>query len=521
MIIDYTNKIVIIIFLATLIIVPIVFNGSIDEFSPKHMAVIHETSQYGYLSDSAKSLFPGFIALGSIINLLSCINARDLLFYPIQLIPNAIIFFYLCYRFSKSYILSALLAFNEMLTGTSGTMNVFLWPHGIGNILFCISLILIMRFLDNKNLKAQFDILIIIVGISLIYISYNLAANILLLFFAMAFYYMVVFCYHTSQGHIEHQEHVLAKNFFALGIITLIVELGLFNFVYQVFLPSINNANELQLSTIDKLLASYLSIVNTPDPILDLFIVKPTLLFPLGLIKQGSLMISALITFILVIKKVKLKKELGSTDNILLSIIIASILIALIRLPLGDNIFTAFSFSGEIAVLWLYYYSRSLTKFVAIIVAILLITTPCYYYEMYSHNLINMDNNEYININCPSKWLYQYEDKDNATIASDELTKNIVAIYLSMERGVLYSNITQSVNIVTADNIFFLTQKPYQRIPLDKYFLINYNLNRLCIQNWIYLKSWAYSKPVINNNKRLNKIYESQHINVYFPKNSE
>ena len=46
-------------------------------------------------------------------------------------------------------------------------------------------------------------------------------------------------------------------------------------------------------------------------------------------------------------------------------------------------------------------------------------------------------------------------------------------------------------------------------------FVINYDLNIINLNNWIVIKSWTFSKNVIENNPRLNKIYDLDNIAVF------
>jgi len=503
------------ILLANLIIVPIMYYGSIDDFSPKHMALVHETSQRAYLSENAKSLFPGFIAMGSIINLLVGINARDLLFYPIQWAPYLIIIFCLYYEISKSYILSAILASVIMITGTSGTLSIFFWPHGIGNILFYIFLILIILLSGSRDsIRSQIKLLMIIIGVSLIYISYNLSANILLLILSLTLLNYVIFFYKKNNSDTSKENYHMARGFFILFAILLITQLGLFNFVYGVFLPTLEDMRTLELSTIDKFFVSYISKDIVQTQLSNLIILKPQVLFPLGIIKQASLMLSIFISILLIFKKFKHTKVFESSDMVLICITISAVFYGLIRIPLGaTDILTCMTLPGMISISWLYRYSAIFKKWSVLISIFLIFSSLFYYYEIYDNELMNKDSYEFINIDTTSRWFYEY-CFGHAIVASDELTKNIYIIYLSIEQNMAYSNITSSVNILTTPDILFLLQQPCELKPANKYYLINYNLNRLCIGNWMYINSWKKSENIINHNSHLNS-YEARCINIY------
>ena len=94
----YENKFSLVILSMAFIVPLIIFNGTLDGFAPKHMLVMSETVQHGYLfSQEAEQIAPGFYLLGAVINLLTEISTKEYIFLPIQFVPYLIVSFLFLY----------------------------------------------------------------------------------------------------------------------------------------------------------------------------------------------------------------------------------------------------------------------------------------------------------------------------------------------------------------------------------------------------------------------------------------
>ena len=71
----------------------LMFNGSIDDFAPKHIMIINELSKNSFIPKENYNIqVPGFYVLGAILKQVLNISTDGLLFYPVQLIPYMIVF---------------------------------------------------------------------------------------------------------------------------------------------------------------------------------------------------------------------------------------------------------------------------------------------------------------------------------------------------------------------------------------------------------------------------------------------
>lgn len=509
--------------LLNILLIPTLYDGLIDDFAPKHMATIHENGQRGFLTEGAKKFFPGFIVLGVIITQIVGIRAGDLLFFPIQWAPYLFITFCLFYKISNSHILSFILATAVLFSATSGTASIFFWPHGIGNILFYTFLILILSASDrskldsNNNIKNNIKLSLIVVGIALIYISYNLSAKVFIFILSFIVFNYAIILFSKYDDNITNASRRLIKIFLSLSVIFIVTQLGLFNFVYNVFLPTLESSRYLEFSVMDKFLISVPSIEVAQSNMSDVLIVKPPSLFFIGVIKHLTFLISISVSSAIIYNKIKYSVDLKSYDSFLIYIIITELIYGLIRIPLGSGaILISMTFPGLISLLWLYQHSEYTKKWSYLLCIIFIISNIVYYYECLDNDLLNKDPSKFAAIYPPSLWLNKHHASPMA-IASDELTKNIFIMHLVIEQNRSYSDLDNMVKMLSHRNILFLLNKNPEIKPVNRYYLINYNLNRLAIIKWTYIKSWKQSKSVIESNADFCSIYEAKDIKIYFP----
>src|SRR5208337_1437796 len=92
-----------------IIVLPIfLFNGTLDDFLPIHIAEITKLSQDGKLTDNdyLAAQIPGFYCLGSTISLICGLSPEQLMILPIQIVPYAIILFLILYYLSKNFFIA-------------------------------------------------------------------------------------------------------------------------------------------------------------------------------------------------------------------------------------------------------------------------------------------------------------------------------------------------------------------------------------------------------------------------------
>lgn len=510
------GKIASIIILLSFIYVCVLFNGSIDEFVPKHIAVINDVYYKSSLTDESKELFPAFIALGSIILILTDISAYDLMFYPFQWLPYALIFFCLIYKLSNSLILSSTFTLVQMSSGTTGTLKNFFWPHGLGELIFFLMLILCINLI-NKRPRTGCSLIMIILAISLSYYSYNLWIILVLFISALiiwSFYFdYFEICYPITSYLNESKK--FRSLFISLLLVLIIVQLGLSNFIYDTALPKLTGSLYMDLTSLDKFMITFISVDRIDSPLAEWFLTKSDILLPLGITKQGLLVLSILVLLLFQYRVIKHKKKIDVFGIVLVSIITAYAIYVIMRINIGSPFMTLMTLPGIFSAAYLYRLSNPFRIFVYLVTVVLVVSTPLYYYEMYKNNSINKDINKLSTLSYSSEWLL--ENADNLDVALDELTKNLFSLHFSVNNHMDYGSFIKRYKIMTINDILFLLQldRPNDKIK-QKYFIINNNLNFVSLQNWIYLNSWNSRMRIVNNNRDAVKIYDSDYIGIYY-----
>jgi hypothetical protein len=506
------KKIQYIIFLATIAIALLIYKGSIDDFIPSHIAIINEISCKGFLPDYARDVIPGFYIIGAIIIILTGLPSIHLMFYPIQLFPYVLVMVCFLYKFSKNYLLSLLIVFSYFISGTIGTSKVFFWPHALGEIIFFSICILFLKIIENKSVVGPaYRLAMIIGGLSLIYISYNLTLMYILLLFT-SFILLIILYYFNFNINYS-----LIRSTFIYLLLIIIMELGLSEFFYKGFIPTIKAVQTLEISGIDKFLLSYFSI-SVPETFLsDIYLIYPKTISIISATKYIFLLFSIII-FLIYSYKNKSHKTYDKYDLMIISFILFNLLFAILRLYIGGIVITAIYMPAILSICRLHYLGKMYKSWAISITIILLLTTPLYYHELSSANLINrIDDYEYLEESA--FWYMNNSGNDDAI--SDELTKNFF-IFFSLERfgdridnEINFAYIEKKITIFYLDDIKNLLQISSD-ICQKKYFFINYKLNSISLENWISVRSWKASKYKIENNINLNKIYDISYLSVYF-----
>lgn len=494
----------------------IIFNGSIDDFVPKLITGIFEVSQRGHLSLEQENSVPGYFVLGSILAIICGFSAKNLVFLPIQLIPFTFIFFLFLYTFSKNYILSASLTLIEMISGISGSLKVFFWPHGIGFILFYIAIFILSKLVDNKRKISEFRLLLIIIGSSLVFISYDLFTMFILFIGAVSLIFLVVYLYSKIYNSSKAEYFSYSLNFFNLLLIVFVVELGFSRFFYNNILPTVLNTNYVEISSIDKFISSYISKNYFDFPLSNFLVDYPMSISILSAIKYSLLLISILFFTFIIFKKITARDTLDFSSVGIFSILVASVFYAFLRLHIGQVFITYIYLPGILSASWLYQYSPVYRKGVTCLILFLLVICPINYYEISTHNLMNKDPNKFETLEEPSFWCFYHQGPNK--IASDILTQGISNYYytekqIDAEKNSSFLN-NHKLNLLTTDNALLILNRSDSSETYGN-FLINYDLNTMNLNNWVIIKSWKPSRNIIENNPRLNKIYDLNSVAVF------
>ena len=473
------------------------FNSSIDGFAPLQVGAIDETVDRGVLLDAYRNTVPTFYVLGSELAMVLNENCRFLLYSPVQLIPYAVLFFVLMLKISNSYFLASLVSIAELMTGFTGTQRIFFWPHGVGNILYFALLILFLLTFYNKDKSGwQYHLMTVLVGISLVFTSYDVIFT-YLLFLSSYIVYTMLF---NNPAYLNrYKPDYRQSQSIKLFTLLIIIEMGLTEFVYDNFIYALKSPESFTMSVLDKFLLAYFSTNIKDNIIRDMYIQYPGSINFYGYIKYFILLAFLVLFFISFIynTNVRYKRETAFVISILSSMLIW----AAIRLLIGHVEIGFFYYPAIFSIAWLYRNGGSFKRWATIGVVILLILNPIYHILIYNSNLSNKDIDKFDYINMPLSWCK--EETNGAQTKSDELTKNF---YLLEYRSNNFQTFDEN------DVAFLLNRREHS--PNDL-FVINRDLNILNIGNWIQIKPWRISDDILNGNKKINKVLSTDKIFIY------
>ena len=501
----------------------LLFNGTADAFIPKHIARVEEISHIGGLIEEEGHVIqvPGFYVLGAIITLISGLAPEELIFFPIQLIPYAVLFFTVLYKVSDSSIVASLLTLIQLCSGTAGTAEIFFWPHGIGNLLFFSILLLIFILLRQDRLSRPLIFLAVIASSSLVYISYNLTAKTLLLLAVIMIMLAVFYLISLKYNNTSRRNYLSSsKTFFALLLILCVVELGLSKFVYGVFIPILQAAEDFEMSSLDKFFVAYINPELSANPLSPIMVSYPATISVISGIKYFFLVATILIFCIVVANTILKEKSLDRKSLFVIAVLLMQGLFVIPRLMIGGNFVTSLWLPGILCVTLFLGMSKKFRVWAVVVLSVILICTPLYYCTMDSSGYIDRDEYQFTSYKVPVHWFIKANDGDIAV--SDELTSDFFRLYslkYSITHGASspdYDAIAQKYKIMPTEDARVLVQLSEGTLD-TKYYILNQRSTRMSLQSWIIIKSWGYSKESINCNDQIHKIYEVPLLSIYCP----
>lgn len=491
------KKIYLIAFAISYIYILLHFNSSIDAFAPLQISAIDETMEKGFLLEAYRNTVPTFNILGSELALLLGESSRFLLFSPIQLIPYTVLFFVLLLKISNSYYFASLITITELTTGFTGTQRIFFWPHGIGSVLYFALLILFLLIFSGKDRSVwQYHLLAVIVGISLVFTSYDVIFT-YLLFLSSFIIYSMIFNNpaHLSRNNLDYRPHQSIK----LLILLIIAELGLTEFVYNNFINALKAQDSFTLSVLDKFVLSYFS-TNSQDNILrDIYLHYPQSITYYGYVKYGILLVFLALFLINFITSVNNRYKIQSI--FIISILSSMVAWAIIRLMIGHVEIGFFYYPAVFSIAWMYSNGGSFKKWAVAGAIILLALNPIYHILIYNEDLSNKDLDKFNYLSLPLSWCR--EETGGTQMRSDELTKNYY----------IMSNRTQDFQTLDENDVAFLIKR--SEYSSNDYFIINRDLKALNVGNWIQILPWKVNEHLLENNEKINKILNSEKVFIY------
>lgn len=496
-----SNLNIILAFILALVLSILLYKNSIDAFIPVHIIPILQITHSGYLSEVYMINNPGFYFLGSFLSLVSGIPPAQLMFLPIQLIPILSITFILFRKLSNSSTIAVLIVLIYSTLNITG-VNTFFWIHGMATIVFFSIVFMVIRQL--KADRVENIVLILILIISLVYLSYNLTMFTLILFFIIA-----------SILILQNRTRDKGKSYFRLFIIILVVQLGLSEFVYKTLIPQLSNNDMSKSLSIEQFIFNYLF----PNQFIfrDLVIIYPKIISIISIFKYGILLFFVIITVYISFKFFKNSEKLEICKVILLSFILTAIAYTIARLAVVQFTIGTIFIPGIISICILYRFSsKELFKKIALISLIFIFCANLgTYYIFYTDNLINNDENNFEYLDYSNNWFWNHSD---GIFISDVQTKFLYYLYISkiiLQKGEKLNGVDYYTD--TLDPNFDIYPIIGKNSTIDKtnaYYILNKRMNIIVLNNWIYMKPWRYFEGDINKNTKFEEIYDDGNVNI-------
>jgi len=381
------------------------YKNTIDDFAPKHIGTAYMLLKGYKLKGYPLFLFrgtPAFHAFIAELMGITGINEYHMPILPFEFVPYFIIIFVLNYKLvnTKNYDIFGmllLLNFIYFFQDLAGTHFVFLWPHGIGEILFFTALLLILKTIRTNDHRYLF--LIIVVAISLILTSYDV--NFWLLLFVSG---MIISIYIIK----------LLKHYAVENVKNKLIFLGIFIFVifvvYNIYISSgdilrtvlsVLSISEF-LKTTSSFFVQYFTH-KTNSEIYSLLLVYPRILTYIYLLKYSIYVLIILFGFIALKKLIKSSESANTeTTNALLYYFSALILTfgySIIRIAIGHfaitMIFYIVMFSIPLIII-AYRNNQKITKVLFSVLIVWLILNFSAIYISQGYNIVHNYSYDYI-----------------------------------------------------------------------------------------------------------------------------
>ncbi|WP_155395734.1 hypothetical protein [Methanosarcina mazei] len=460
--------------------------------------------------------------MGVVIELVTDISSRDLTITPVQLLPMILLYFSLIYKLSKNYVLASIIIFIYLLTDTTGTPEMFFWPHGIGKILFYAILLILLNIYSKTNKNPSFNLLLVIFGLSLAFTSYDLYGMLLILLLILFLLSMFLNRSFFSLNKKTIPQYLQkSPNILNYCILLIVIELGLSKFIYNTLIPIFRTTKYVEISAVDKLFLAYFSAGQTENPLADMVLSYPSIITGLNITKYAILTISIIICVIFIIRKI-VKSEKSENVNIYdlftISFFLSSVIFGILRLHIGQIPITLLYTPGIFCTIWLYRFTKKFKNWAIFVIILLFITTCVSQYVHNNHDFVARDQNMFEYVRMPAYW---YLEHGEPVVVSDVLTRNVFLLSFS-EYFEIYQKSTDNnrlsfkeVRLMSSDDAKFLVQKS-NITQTNKYYIINYKLGSVSLGNWMFFKSWKYSKDKIDSNLKIKKIYDMSDIAIYY-----
>ena len=485
-----------------------IYNYTVDDFVPKHIGTTFFFIEDTNIPDYIYAVFhqnPAYYGLIAVILFLTGILEYKIPLLPIVVIPYFAAFFALVYTLSGrsrfSFFLALLLTIFDMTSSLCGSYKIFLWPHGLGNILVYSYIILLFNMLKRSD--QRFTSVGLIFIISLIFLSYN-----------RTYYLLAILGTILLISFIKRDSFIFRRMKMSV-LIAIVVLFGISKFIYNTFLPLFAEDSSFGFSMpINTFLGRFFSGMGYEETSLDqLQLNMPEIFTYIYIIKYALYILIILLGLIIVrkyINKIYDDSEYMSVYLkpyllIYISTTIATILYMSARLVVGyfplPEMFNILVFSfiviGYISNFDRYNKNKIIPSLLVGVLVILIIINLVSMSIAYENRIIQRDNYDYIITS--SNWLHKHHN--GSAYFPDQLTYSWSFITYSK-----YFIVSKIPRYLPTDEVFDLYLS--KSIHKDRLLVLNYRSNYNALSRGRLMKPFGFFREIVETNPSIKaKIY--------------
>lgn len=497
------------------------FKGSVDPFAVKHMGPVYEILHSGHTTPFTEEQIPGYYTAVAVVSLVLGISPDNIPFEPLFVLTFISISFMALHTVSNSTWIGVLLTVPLVTAGIQGTGKLYLWPHGIGTMLTFTVMIVCYHLLLARSDKRRFFPLMILV-IATISVSYNSTLRgSLFLFLLMTIHYIQHRYISTEKlTDLNLQKTILAVLFFG-GIVLF----GLSRFVYEIFVPMIvrfSGDSGPVIPSVEKFTQLWFGGDKAVSALESLLISYPPSITYLNLARYLIIAAALAVVGFSALDRWRHRDPLTRAHLVVFCYAGAIALFMLPRLALGDMPFAAIFLPGLFALGYLARAETFPTNVTIAAILIVALVTPLTFVEHKRHDITNHDESEFAYMSNVGKWYLEYGEEER--LFSDELSRGFILVEgLKQEpEQRTYRGQNYRINAIPHQEAAALVE---QRRPEGgyeaQYYMFNYNLNRMSLQNWFIIGSWDNEKRTIEANNNMNNVYDGANIDIYWVNEKE
>lgn len=484
---------------------------ALDGFVPKLVAVGYEGAVRGTLpSNGLVEQVPGFFSFTSTLFTVLDVRPLLLLHFPIQLVPYVLGIFTLAYLVANGkVVIAGLLAGLEVFLTSSATATVYLWPHGLGFVLFYI-LTICLVVLFQRRTEYWVLPLILLNSAALVYISYNLT----LIYLAVL---VVAFVLIELSGRLPSRYAVLDSGLRTTSTRVVLLISGAFtgvlvvnsDFFWGTFVPLVKGG--VREGTLAEFLATWVGGTESGSSELSHLATTPPDAIRYIAITRYALVFLGLLAFsVYLAHKLRERREIVSIDLLLASYIGALTLYFVARLYIGSVAVSLFYIPGVLSLAYLYSVSSDRRVTVSVVILLMLITGTVVATQVVnnadtSEGLIERNLILAYDIDNEQEWVDTYGPQGQE-FSSSEYTRNLMTISSMVDqRTPSYGDTSERYPILQSEHAVALTR--FKDPSGTSYFVLNTREESMSLQQWRIIKSWRYHREEIHANPNVDKVY--------------